>query len=160
MAMDDRISCMPISTARRSCISVSLVTAIISRWNFRTTFDLADHPDSLTGLFLYANYDDGVVVYVNGTEAIRLSMPAGTITYSTFASSHEGGGYAVRSVRQGSGAERIGIQPGDLLLGINGRRLADRASLRRSALDLRGRSRALVVVQRGGGRYHVTIPLV
>ena len=34
-----------------------------------------------------------------------------------------------------------------------------RRSLRRSALDLSGRSRALVVVQRGNGRYHVTIPL-
>jgi serine protease Do len=71
-----------------------------------------------------------------------------------------GGGYAVRAVRPGTGAARIGLQPGDLLLGINGRALEDADSLRRCALDLRGRDRALIVVQRGGGRYHVAIPLV
>jgi len=70
------------------------------------------------------------------------------------------GGYVVRSVRPGSGAERIGIQAGDVVLGINGRTLQDAEALRQSALDLRGRARAQVVVQRGGGRYHVTIPLV
>ena len=72
----------------------------------------------------------------------------------------EGGGFLVSSVRVGSGAARIGIQPGDVVLGINGRPLDDEDALRRLALDLRGRSRALVVVQRGAGRYHVTIPLV
>ncbi len=71
-----------------------------------------------------------------------------------------GGGYRVSSVRSGSGAARIGIQPGDLVLGINGLALEDPDALRRSALDLRGRAQALVVVQRGSGRYHVTIPLV
>jgi Do/DeqQ family serine protease len=72
----------------------------------------------------------------------------------------DAGGYVVREVRSGGGAERIGIRRGDLVLGINGRPLADRDALRRSALDLRGRARALVVVQRANGRYHVTIPLV
>jgi serine protease Do len=71
-----------------------------------------------------------------------------------------GGHYVVQAVREGSGADRIGIQPGDLVLGINGRPLEDRDALRRSALELRGRQRALVVVQRGAGRYHVTVPLV
>jgi Do/DeqQ family serine protease len=70
------------------------------------------------------------------------------------------GGYSVRTVREGGGAARIGIRPGDLILGINGRPLRSDEDLRRSALDLAGRSRALVVVQRGAGRYHVTIPLV
>jgi S1-C subfamily serine protease len=70
------------------------------------------------------------------------------------------GGYSVRNVREGGGAARIGIRPGDLILGINGRPLRSDEDLRRSALDLAGRSRALVVVQRGAGRYHVTIPLV
>jgi len=69
------------------------------------------------------------------------------------------GAYVVRSVRGGSGAARIGIQSGDFVLGINGRALDGADSLRRSVLDLRGRSRALVVVQRGAGRYHVTLPL-
>ena len=66
----------------------------------------------------------------------------------------------VRSVREGSGADRIGFQNGDLVLGINGRTLTDNDALRASILDLRGLTHALVVVQRGSGRYHVTIPLI
>jgi serine protease Do len=69
------------------------------------------------------------------------------------------GGFRVRSVRPGSGAHRIGVQQGDLLLGINGRALEDEKALRRAVLRLRGQPRALVVVQRGAGRYHVTLPL-
>ena len=68
-------------------------------------------------------------------------------------------GLVVESVRSGSGAERIGIEVGDRILGINGRALEDEDDLRRTALELRGRTRALVVVQRGRGRYHVTVPL-
>jgi serine protease Do len=70
------------------------------------------------------------------------------------------GVYGVASVRKGSGAAQIGIQPGDLLLGINGRPLADASAFRNAVLDLRGRQQALLVVQRGPGRYHVTVPLV
>ncbi len=71
-----------------------------------------------------------------------------------------GGGFVVRAVRAGSGAHRIGIQGGDLLLGINGVGLESEEALRRQVLHLRGQSRASIVVQRGPGRYHVTIPLV
>jgi serine protease Do len=71
----------------------------------------------------------------------------------------EGGGFRVKGVRARSAAERIGFRPGDLVLGINGRPLEDADALRRAVLDLQGRARALVVVQRGGGRYHVTVPL-
>ena len=69
------------------------------------------------------------------------------------------GVYQVEAVRAGSGADRIGVQQGDLLLAINGRALADAAALRRSVVTLRGESRALIVVQRGNGRYQVAIPL-
>jgi Do/DeqQ family serine protease len=69
------------------------------------------------------------------------------------------GGYRVAAVRPDSGAARIGIEAGDRVLGINGRGLANPAAWRRVVLDLRGRSHALVVVQRGRGRYHVTVPL-
>ncbi len=74
--------------------------------------------------------------------------------------SRQGGGYAVNSIREGSGSARIGIARGDLVLAINGTTLADDDALRRSVLSLRGRSHALVVVQREGARYHVTIPLL
>ncbi len=72
----------------------------------------------------------------------------------------ESRGYTVGSVREGSGSARIGIARGDLVLAINGTTLAGDDSLRRSVLSLRGRSHALVVVQREGARYHVTIPLL
>jgi serine protease Do len=69
------------------------------------------------------------------------------------------GGFQVKRVRPASGAARIGFQPGDLVVAINGRPLADGEAFRRTVLGLQGRTRALVVVQRGGGRYHVTVPL-
>ncbi|HEX2485623.1 MAG TPA: trypsin-like peptidase domain-containing protein [Myxococcota bacterium] len=71
----------------------------------------------------------------------------------------DGGGYRAKSVREGSGAAQIGIEPGDLVLALNGRALEDAGALRRAVIDLLGRPRALVVVQRGRGRYHVTVPL-
>jgi serine protease Do len=71
----------------------------------------------------------------------------------------EQGGFRVKAVRPRSGAESVGFKPGDVVLGINGRALADAEAFHRSVLDLQGRSRALVVVQRGAGRYHVTVPL-
>ena len=70
-----------------------------------------------------------------------------------------GGGFRVEAVRSGSGAAAIGLEGGDQVLAINGLALVDEAALRRAVLDLLGRPRALVVVQRGRGRYHVTIPL-
>jgi len=70
------------------------------------------------------------------------------------------GGFLVMGVREGSGAQRTGIRVGDLILAINGRGVPDDEALRRSILDLRGNSRALVMVQRGAGRYNVTVPLI
>ncbi len=69
------------------------------------------------------------------------------------------GGFSVSKVRPGSGSEQIGMRPGDVILRINGLPLADHDALERSVLDLRGRERAILVVGRGRGRYHVTIPL-
>ncbi|MGB0176013.1 MAG: alkaline phosphatase PhoX, partial [Owenweeksia sp.] len=56
----------------------------------RHTFDVPDASiyDSLVFDVLR---DDGVIVYVNGTEAFRMNMPAGTPAYSTLASSAVGG---------------------------------------------------------------------
>ncbi len=75
----------------------------------RTNFDLSAEPLDLTGLRLRASYDDGFVVYVNGVEAARRSLPSGVILDSTLATSHEGGVYemidltaAVASLRRGT----------------------------------------------------------
>jgi serine protease Do len=72
----------------------------------------------------------------------------------------EANGFEVVGVRSGSRAQQIGFRPGDRLLTVNGRRLDGDDDLRRAILDLRGRRLAVVVVQRGADRYHVTIPLV
>ena len=71
----------------------------------------------------------------------------------------DGGGFRVKSVQAKSRAEKIGFHSGDVLLGINGRPLENTSALRRAVLDLQGRARAQVVVQRGSGRYHVIVPL-
>ena len=69
------------------------------------------------------------------------------------------GGFAVLEVRADSGAGKIGIEPGDIVVGINGEGLTNLSVLRRVILGLRGRSAALLIVVRGRGRYHLTVPL-
>jgi len=69
------------------------------------------------------------------------------------------GGFAVSAVRTGSGAEQIGLRRGDVVLAIGGRSLSDAEALRRAVLAVQGLPRALLVVARGAGRYHVALPL-
>ncbi len=51
---------------------------------FRKSFDVAD-PSAYENIKLDLIYDDGAVVYLNGTEVWRIEMPTGTIEYATFA---------------------------------------------------------------------------
>jgi len=60
---------------------------------FRRTFQVATAPENVISLRLRVNYDDGFVAYINGQEATRPFMPAGPISYGTFAAAHEGGAY-------------------------------------------------------------------
>ncbi len=53
---------------------------------FRRSFTAQD-VGSLTSLKLTTRADDGVAVYVNGTEVGRSNLPAGTLTATTYASS-------------------------------------------------------------------------
>lgn len=68
-------------------------------------------------------------------------------------------GFEITQVEPDSPAGQIGFRSGDRLIAVNGRRLGGNDDLRRAIVELRGRRRAVVVVQRGAGRYHVTIPL-
>ena len=59
---------------------------------FRTTFQVASNglmPGPVIGTF---RVDDGAMVYVNGSEALRLRMPTGNITNTSFASDFPPGG--------------------------------------------------------------------
>jgi fibronectin type 3 domain-containing protein len=49
---------------------------------FRRTFSVSQ-ASSYTGLSITIRRDDGAVIYINGTEVARSSMPTGTITYTT-----------------------------------------------------------------------------
>jgi uncharacterized repeat protein (TIGR01451 family) len=54
---------------------------------FRKAITIAN-PALFSGFTLNLTYDDGAVVYVNGTEVGRISMPAGAIAYTTSASAN------------------------------------------------------------------------
>lgn len=60
---------------------------------FRASFTPAVPPGEVLSLTATVNHDDGFVLYLNGVEVARRAMPAGPVTYATFASSHEGGTY-------------------------------------------------------------------
>jgi acid phosphatase type 7 len=51
---------------------------------FRRAFTVTDAA-TYTGLSINIRRDDGAVIYINGTEVARSSMPTGTITYTTAA---------------------------------------------------------------------------
>lgn len=53
---------------------------------FRHSFNVVN-PSAMTALRLRVKRDDGVVVYLNGTEIFRENMPAGTVSFNTLASS-------------------------------------------------------------------------
>jgi Calcineurin-like phosphoesterase len=58
---------------------------------FRRAFTLAESLAGIESLRLATNYDDGVVIYLDGVEIARRKLPAGPIAYSTKATDHEGG---------------------------------------------------------------------
>jgi S1-C subfamily serine protease len=70
-----------------------------------------------------------------------------------------GGGFAITGVRPRSPAANIGIRAGDLLVGLSGQLLRDEDDLRRTVAALRGQRRAVVVVQRAGRRYPVSLSI-
>ncbi|MCI0405215.1 MAG: alkaline phosphatase D family protein [candidate division Zixibacteria bacterium] len=65
---------------------------------FRHAFQLNGDPAEITQLKLAANYDDGFVAYLNGTEIARRSLPGGTILHATLALSHEALAYEAMDV--------------------------------------------------------------
>jgi S1-C subfamily serine protease len=56
-------------------------------------------------------------------------------------------------------AARVGILPGDVILRVDRAPVGDLVAFRKAMTKLRGRERALLVVQRGQAAYHVTLSL-
>ncbi len=52
---------------------------------FRTTFEIAD-PSQFAGVRLSVIRDDGVALYLNGTEVLRDNLPSSALSYATLAS--------------------------------------------------------------------------
>lgn len=74
---------------------------------FRNTFTV-DSPDTFSSLKATLLYDDGAVVYLNGSEIMRLNMDPGDPTYSTLTNGSSG-----------DNATSIKILPNTLLQGEN-----------------------------------------
>ena len=58
---------------------------------FRHELQLDKAPEEGDAFTLNYSIDDGLVIYVNGTEAGRYNMPNGTVTYNTFATEYAHG---------------------------------------------------------------------
>jgi len=78
---------------------------------FRRAFTLTD-PSSFTAMNLRVLRDDGVVVYLNGSEVYRNNMPSGSIGYQTTASTNVEG-------TAESSFHSLAINPGFLVFGAN-----------------------------------------
>ncbi len=59
----------------------------------RKTFTLGGNAAKFTRLTLFADYNDGFVLYLDGQEIVRSGLPAGAVTYDTPAVAHAGGSY-------------------------------------------------------------------
>ena len=71
-------------SARQAIAPNTTLTAGRTNYYFRTRFNLAGSPQ-LAVLQLQTALADGAVFYLNGVEALRLNLPAGTITAATLA---------------------------------------------------------------------------
>jgi serine protease Do len=68
------------------------------------------------------------------------------------------GAMAVQSVRPGSAADEVGLEPGDVILRVNNQPVAEPAAFQEALLAARGSRSVAMVVQRGRYRYHVPLP--
>jgi hypothetical protein len=76
---------------------------------FRKSFSVAN-PSAYSALTLDVVRDDGVVVYINGTEVYRNNMPTGTIAYNTYAGSN---------IVSETAWNTTSVSPGALVAGTN-----------------------------------------
>ena len=68
-------------------------------------------------------------------------------------------GLAVKRVRAGSPVARIGVEPGDRMLGLGGASTETVAAFRKIMIELRGARSVLLSIGRGPYQYNVNVPL-
>lgn len=81
----------------------------------RKSVVLSSTPSPADVFTLNFSYDDGIIVYVNGSEAARVNMPSGSVSYSTYASSNASGNPASGSLQLSAslfkkGQNRIAVE--------------------------------------------------
>lgn len=67
-------------------------------------------------------------------------------------------GMAIMSVRNGTAAARIGLQPGDVVLKINNLPVSNAESFREAIVQARGQRSVLLLVRRASRGYYLTLP--
>jgi hypothetical protein len=73
---------------------------------FRHKFTLSD-PSRITAMSLSLIRDDGAIIYINGVEAMRDSMPAGNVLFNQFANVTQGGAMETTPVVRNLNAAQI-----------------------------------------------------
>lgn len=79
----DEVTCIPYGCAANICFPTNNCSKYISTY-FRKTINIPN-PAIYSDFTLNVYRDDGIVVYVNGTEVYRNNMPTGTVVHSTLA---------------------------------------------------------------------------
>ena len=68
------------------------------------------------------------------------------------------GGMSIIAVRPGTAANRIGLEPGDLLLRVNQQQVPTAEAFKEAIIQARGKPSVLLLVKRGGRGYYLTLP--
>ncbi|MEJ7625933.1 MAG: alkaline phosphatase D family protein [Ferruginibacter sp.] len=81
---DGEVTCVPSGTTCTDPCIPGITCAKYTTTYFRKKITI-NNLATFSGFTLNIKRDDGAVVYVNGVEVFRTNMPAGAITYSTYA---------------------------------------------------------------------------
>lgn len=84
---------------------------------FRTTFDFPAETNG-TSLLLHGIIDDGAVTYINGVEARRDRLAAGTVSYSTLASSSGSQSWSPAITAAGNSIPITGLKRGTNVIAV------------------------------------------
>jgi serine protease Do len=68
------------------------------------------------------------------------------------------GAMSIIAVRPGSSANRIGLEPGDVLLRVNQAPVPNAEAFKEAIIQARGKPSVLLLVRRGGRGYYLTLP--